>query len=94
MQTWVQWLSPSAGICSTCFKPASAGFLFSGLTMLTQEDFKTPMWQRMREHVEARLNHLRQINDQNHDMEKTASIRGAIAELKGLLALDKSKPGV
>lgn len=62
--------------------------------MLTQEDFKSPTWQRMREHVEVRLNHLRQINDQNHDMEKTASIRGAIAELKGLLALDKSKPGV
>lgn len=62
--------------------------------MLTQDDFKTPTWQRMREHVEARLNQLRQINDQCHDMEKTASIRGAIAELKGLLALDKSKPGV
>ena len=62
--------------------------------MLTQEDYKTSTCSRMRCHVEVRLNQLRQQNDRHQDAEKTASIRGAIAELKGLLALDKSKPGV
>ena len=63
--------------------------------MLTQDDLKTPTWRRMRDHVETRIEILRQQNDRHQDAEKTASIRGAIAELKGLLALgNPPKPGV
>ncbi len=61
--------------------------------MLTQEDFRHPTWQRLSEHLETRLNCLRLMNDMPQDAEKTANIRGAIAEIKALLALDKTKPG-
>lgn len=60
--------------------------------MLTQEDFRSPAWRSICDHLEARLTLLRLQNDAPQDAEKTANIRGAIAEIKGLLALDKTKP--
>lgn len=57
--------------------------------MLNQEDFKTPEWRRIKDHLMTRIDLLRTMNDGDQDPIKTANIRGAIAELKALLALDK-----
>lgn len=59
--------------------------------MLSQEDFRSSAWRNIADHLETRLNLLRLQNDMPQDAEKTANIRGAIAEIKALLALDKTK---
>lgn len=56
---------------------------------LTRADFDSRTWERMRAVLEARLQTLRIENDDRLDEVKTASIRGRIAELKELLALDQ-----
>ena len=62
-------------------------FLFSG-THLKQEDFRTPAWRRLTKVLEERIEDLRQSNDQiSLSVERTAAIRGGIAELKKILSL-------
>lgn len=44
-----------------------------------------PTWRQVRELLEARINELREQNDEDHSHEETAKIRGRIDELKDLL---------
>lgn len=59
---------------------------------LTTEERHSPVWARLREMLEARLAAHRVANDADLSPEKTADLRGRIAELKVLLALDKDGP--
>ena len=52
----------------------------------------TQLWRDLMRHIEARIAELRQRNDADQDDRATASLRGRIAELKALLALDKPDP--
>jgi hypothetical protein len=52
------------------------------------EDFRTPAWKRLSQHVNERIDELRKLNDSpSYGPEKTAQIRGGISELKQILAL-------
>ena len=52
------------------------------------EDFRTPAWKRLTQVLEERIEDLRQSNDQlSLSVERTAAIRGGIAELKKILSL-------
>jgi hypothetical protein len=55
---------------------------------LNQNDFNSATWQKLRLHLEARLITLRARNDASMNAEDTARLRGQIAELKTLLALE------
>ena len=52
----------------------------------------TQLWRDLMRHVEARIAELRQRNDADQEDRATANLRGRIAELKALLALDKPDP--
>ena len=55
---------------------------------MKQEDFRTPTWKRLTQVLEERIEDLRQSNDQlSLSVERTAAIRGGIAELKKILSL-------
>jgi len=56
---------------------------------LNDLEARTPLWMRMRGHMEQRLAELRAQNDTPLDDRKTAELRGRIAMLKELLAADK-----
>lgn len=52
------------------------------------QDFRTPTWKRLTQTLTERLQELRELNDSpSFGPEKTAQIRGGIAELKRILAL-------
>lgn len=56
--------------------------------MLKPEDFRTPTWKRLSQHVNERIDELRKLNDSlSYGPEQTAAIRGGIAELKKILSL-------
>lgn len=56
--------------------------------MLRSEDFQTPTWKRLTQTLEARLQELRELNDNpSFGAEKTALIRGGISELKKIASL-------
>jgi|GEM_PF-2506882 len=58
------------------------------MNILKPEDFRTPAWKRLTQVLEERLEDLRQSNDQiSLGVERTAAIRGGIAELKKILSL-------
>jgi hypothetical protein len=61
---------------------------------LNHNDFASVTWQKLRLHLESRLSMLRRRNDANLAADETAHIRGQIAALKTLLALeeDPAKP--
>lgn len=61
---------------------------------LNQNDFASVTWQKLRLHWESRLEVLRKRNDSSLPPDETARIRGQIAELKAMLALeeDPAKP--
>jgi hypothetical protein len=55
---------------------------------LKNEDFRTQTWKRLSQVVDERIDELRKLNDAvSLSPEKTAAIRGGIAELKKILAL-------
>jgi hypothetical protein len=55
---------------------------------MKREDFHTQTWKRLSTLVDERIDELRKLNDaQSLGPEKTAAIRGGIAELKKILAL-------
>lgn len=57
-------------------------------------DFRTDTWKRIQALLRMRLEKARTENDARLDAEKTATLRGRIAELKELLALaEKQAPG-
>lgn len=52
------------------------------------EDFRSATWKRLTQTLEQRLQELRELNDNpSFGPEKTAGIRGGIAELKRILSL-------
>jgi len=57
--------------------------------VLTPEDFQSKTWKRLRSSLQARLQELRESNDSPSEMAHTAAIRGSIAEVKRILALDE-----
>jgi hypothetical protein len=61
---------------------------------LNLNDFSSATWVKLRLLFESRLDVLRKRNDANLSTEDTAHIRGQIAALKALLALeeDPAKP--
>lgn len=61
---------------------------------LNLNDFSSVTWQKLRLLLESRLDVLRKRNDSDLSPDDTAHIRGRIAELKMLLALeeDPAKP--
>jgi hypothetical protein len=64
------------------------------MSALTKEDFLTPTWLRLKEHYEVRLIELRTSNDRTLAIEDTAKLRGRIAEVKNILALDRPPPAI
>ena len=61
--------------------------------MLTQDDLKTPTWQRIDALLNRRIDELRRQNDSELDERQTAAVRGGIKELKRLLSLAEQRPG-
>lgn len=53
-----------------------------------QIDFKSQSWFAVRKYAEGRIDQLRHRNDGDLSPDQTASLRGAIAALKGILALE------
>jgi hypothetical protein len=62
------------------------------LKLLKQSDIGSATWQRIKQHIEERLNTARLKNDGELDAIQTARLRGQIAELKYLADLDKPDP--
>lgn len=59
--------------------------------MLKPEDFLTPTWKRLTQHLEERIAYWRQENDSPfHDQTKTTLMRGQIKAVKEILALQTS----
>jgi hypothetical protein len=55
---------------------------------LKPEDFRNQTWKRLSTVIEERIDDLRKLNDnQSFGPEKTAALRGGIAELQKILAL-------
>ena len=59
--------------------------------MLDLTDIQSATWQKMRAHIQARIDLLRKQNDNDADQESTAKLRGRIAELKKLLGTAEPK---
>lgn len=60
--------------------------------MLKTEDFSTPTWRRLTQHLEAKLQALRESNDYlSNAPDKTAAIRGQIVAVKEILSLHVSE---
>lgn len=52
------------------------------------EDFRTAAWSRLSQHISARVDELRKLNDNpSLNPDKTALIRGGISELSKILSL-------
>lgn len=59
--------------------------------MKAEIDFSSGTWAAVRQHAERRIDQLRRRNDGAHgalSAEQTASLRGSIATLKEILALE------
>lgn len=59
---------------------------------LSNEERQSALWLKLRAHLEDRLEALRFQNDGDRTPEETAKIRGRIAEVKNMLALDPPAP--
>jgi len=59
---------------------------------LAEHEKHSALWRALMRRCEERLTELRQMNDADQTLEGTAKLRGRIAEVKTLLALDKSEP--
>lgn len=55
--------------------------------LLSIEDRSSPVWAKIKGHLEHRLQKARERNDKPLGLEDTAQVRGEITALKGLLAL-------
>lgn len=61
--------------------------------IIGEHELNSSVAKKVTEYLEARLQDLRKQNDSDHDAVKTASIRGAIAEVKKLQkGLEKTPP--
>lgn len=54
----------------------------------TRSDFKSPTWIKLKKQLQADLDVLRLQNDQPQPEEQTSRLRGRIAELNKILALE------
>lgn len=54
---------------------------------LIAADFHSGTWKRLMQTLQARLQHLRELNDEDSSIERTARIRGQIREVKRLINL-------
>ena len=64
------------------------------MSILTQRELQDPVWLKIKAHLEARLTDLRKQNDSDFDSEKTAKLRGRIAEAQKILNLVNPKPEI
>lgn len=55
---------------------------------LTPAEISSPLWMKLKAHIEARVAGHRRTNDGNLGIEETAKIRGRIAEGKYILSTD------
>mgnify|MGYP001574846979 FL=1 len=60
--------------------------------LLTEIEKHSAVWQKIMKHLEERLSSLRARNDNDLDERRTARLRGRLAEIKHLLALDQPRP--
>lgn len=60
--------------------------------VLTEIDIESGTWKKIKAHLEKRLQETREKNDGDKNEEATAKLRGRIAELKYLAALDSPAP--
>ena len=58
--------------------------------VLTERDKLEPLWLRLRERLQARLDLFRRQNDNDMTPEQTNMLRGRIAEIKNLIAAGES----
>lgn len=58
---------------------------------LTEEELNSPLWHKLTQHWEERLQRLREDNDKELDELKTAKLRGKIAAVKDDIALGKPR---
>lgn len=65
-----------------------------GKAVLSHIEAQSAFWQKIKAHLDERLQRLREKNDGNLDERRTAELRGAIREIKNLAALDKPAPSV
>jgi hypothetical protein len=61
---------------------------------LGKADRVSSTWNALKKHLEQRLEVLRAQNDGDLTPEKTAKLRGQIAEVKRILGLDKDLPNI
>lgn len=59
---------------------------------LTEGEKSSPLWVRLKAHLETKLRDARGKNDGPQSEQDTAMIRGQIRTLKALLALDDESP--
>ena len=59
---------------------------------LSDSDKVSPTWLRLKKHLQGRLEALRNELEQDLPEEKTAKVRGRLAEVKSLLSLEKNSP--
>lgn len=57
------------------------------MTKLDAQDKRSPVWLRIKDHLEAHLAELRATNDTSTTEAETEKLRGRIAEVKDLIAL-------
>ncbi len=57
--------------------------------MMQIADFQSSTWRRLEKYLYMRIDELRIMNDGNLSAEKTAELRGKIAELKQILSLSR-----
>ena len=61
-------------------------------TELTEGDLVSPTWGKIKRHLDSRLAHLREQLEQDVSEQKSARIRGQIAEVKLFLGLADDRP--
>jgi hypothetical protein len=59
---------------------------------LTRTEAASGLWQRIEEHLKARLAEKRAENDHDKDAIATAKLRGALSEIKAFLAIGSQEP--
>lgn len=62
------------------------------MDFLDDNERKSPLWVKIEQYLNERLQSLREKNDQPTDHEKTTLTRGGIIEIKSLLSKGKEKP--
>jgi len=59
--------------------------------ILSQEDLASPVWQKLRVYLQARIDSHRRKNDNDLSPEATAKLRGRLAEAQLILKLENPR---